>query len=85
MTNESLADRAVMALADVKAMGANMDNNHPMRHNVRELKQSAEAILSHAIGQAQRLTYIAERLVKDFDKERQQYEGCPKCGAENRP
>ncbi len=71
--SESIADRAVVAMADVKAMGATLDNNHPMRHSVRELKQVAEAILSDAICQAQRLTFAAERLVKDFDKERQ----CP--------
>lgn len=64
--SESLADRAVVALADVKAIGANMDSEHPMRHVVRELKHSAERILSDAIQQATNIAYTAGHIVKDY-------------------
>ncbi len=67
MQSQSLADCAVEALALVRAIGENMDNEHPMRHAVRDIKRSAEQILSDANRQATGLAYLAQRLVKDYD------------------
>lgn len=68
MSNESLADRAVDALAEVRAIGENMDNEHSMRHTVRSMKRVAEQILSDAMRQATEIAYQAKRLVKDHDE-----------------
>ena len=68
MSSESLADRAVAALAEVKAMGQGLDSDHPMRHAVRELKSVATQVLDDALNEAIRLAYLSERMVKDFDE-----------------
>lgn len=65
---QSLADCAVSALAEVRAIGETLDNEHPMRHTVRNMKRMAEQIMSDAMRQATELSYNAERLVKDYDE-----------------
>lgn len=67
-TPQSLADCAVSALAEVRAMGENLDNEHPMRHAVRNMKRMAEQIMTDSMRQATELAYNAERLVKDYDE-----------------
>lgn len=64
----SLADDAVAALAEVKRIGEDMDNEHPMRHAAWSMKRTAETILSDAMRQATDLAHQARQLVKDFDK-----------------
>lgn len=68
MSTPSLADCAVSALAEVRAMGDNMENDHPMRHAVRSMKRIAEQILSDAMRQAVDLAYQSKQLVKDHDE-----------------
>ena len=64
----SLADCAVSALAEVRAMGEKIGDDHPMRHAVRSMRRVAENILSEAMRQAVDLAYQSERLVKDYDE-----------------
>lgn len=67
MNGQSLPERAVYALSMVREIGETMDGTHPMRHNVRSMKQTAERILSDAFEQATGLAYQATQLVVDFD------------------
>jgi hypothetical protein len=64
-----LADYAVAALAEVRAMGETLDNDHPMRHAVRNMKRTAEQILESAMRQACDLAYQSKQVVKDYDAE----------------
>ena len=64
----SLADEAIIALAEVRAIGEKLGDEHPMRHAVRNIKRVAEDILTQSLRQVTDLSYQAERLVKDFDK-----------------
>lgn len=68
MSTPSLADSAVIALAEVRAIGEKLDNEHPMRHAVRSMKRTAEQILSDAMRQATDISYQAKQLVKDHDE-----------------
>lgn len=63
----SLSDDAITALSAVRQVGENLDDDHPMRHVVRNMKRSAETILGDAIRQATDLAYQAAQLVKDYD------------------
>lgn len=67
MSQESLADRAVATLAEVRAIGDSLTNDHPMRHSVRGMKMAAEQILADAMRQAADLAYRAKQLVKDHE------------------
>ena len=69
MQHLSLADRAVDAIAAVRAMGEGLGMEHPERHAVRDLKRAAEAILETALHQARGLAYTAEGLSTDMRKE----------------
>lgn len=69
MTQLSLADKAVDAIAAVRAMGEGLGMEHPERHAVRDLKRAAEAILETALHQARGLAYTAEGLSTDMRKE----------------
>ncbi|MEG1769180.1 MAG: hypothetical protein RR311_11990 [Comamonas sp.] len=69
MTHQSLADKAVDAIAAVRAMGEGLGMEHPERHAVRDLKRAAEAILETALHQARGLAYTAEGLSTDMRKE----------------
>ena len=69
MQHLSLADRAVDAIAAVRAMGEGLGMDHPERHAVRDLKRAAEAILETALHQARGLAYTAEGLSTDMRKE----------------
>ena len=62
MSQQSLADLAVQALAAVKAMDAQMTNDRPERHQVRTLRRLAEAHLETAFRQAIELAYVAKDL-----------------------
>ena len=68
MQTQSLADCAVSAISDVLAIGENMDDEHPMRHAVRNMKRTAEQIIADAMRQATELAYQAKKLVKDHDE-----------------
>lgn len=68
MTHQSLADKAVDAIAAVRAMGEGLGMDHPERHAVRDLKRAAEAILETALHQARGLAYTAEGLSTDMRK-----------------
>jgi hypothetical protein len=59
----------VDALARVRAIDEDMDNDHPMRHNVRSMKRAAEQILADAMRQAADIAYQAKQLIKDYDAE----------------
>jgi hypothetical protein len=69
--NMSLADQAVQALAMVKAMDANMTNDRPERHQVRNLKRLAEAAIAAGLRQAIDFAWMAQEvgaLVKDVEQ-----------------
>lgn len=66
-TNNSLADDVIAALSEVRRIGENMDNEHPMRNSVRDMKRTAESIIAEAMRNATDLAYQAQRLVKDYD------------------
>ena len=68
MTHPSLADQAVAALAAVRAMGQNLSDDAPERHNVRSLKRAAENIIGEAMRQAHDLAYTAEQMSKDVSE-----------------
>jgi hypothetical protein len=68
----SLADQAVETLAMVRAMTANMDNDRPERHQVRQLKRLAEAAIQEGLRRAQELAYLAQdlpNLVQEVEKQ----------------
>ena len=60
--NMSLADQAVQALAMVKAMDANIDNDMPHRHIVRGMKRVAEQKIAAALREAIDLAWMAQEL-----------------------
>jgi hypothetical protein len=60
--NMSLADRAVQALAMVKAMGENLDMEHPERHAIRRLQRVAQQVLEAGLNSAIELALQAEDL-----------------------
>ena len=68
MSEKSLADRAVDALAHVGRMTDRVTNDHPERHAIREMKQVAESILEEAFRQARRLAFAAEELQESMRK-----------------
>lgn len=67
-THTSLADDAVAALSEVRRIGENMDNEHPLRHSIRDMKRTAENIIAEAMQNATNLAHQAQRLVKDYDE-----------------
>lgn len=69
MDHPSLADKAVDAIAAVRAMGEGLGMEQPERHAVRDLKRAAEAILETALHQARGLAYTAEGLSTDMRKQ----------------
>jgi hypothetical protein len=68
--SESLADQAVTTLAAVAAMDNKVTNDHPERHAIRNLKRTAQDILSSALRQARDLAYQAEQLHEDMARVR---------------
>ena len=60
--NMSLADKAVEVLAMVKAMDANMTNDRPERHQVRNLKRLAEAAIDEGLRRAAEFAWMANDL-----------------------
>lgn len=69
MQHLSLAEKAVDAIAAVRAMGEGLAMEHPERHAVRDLKRAAEAILETALHQARGLAYTAESLSTEMREE----------------
>jgi len=76
MNGQSLAEKMVYALAKVSAIGEDLTNQHPLRHNVQNMKQTAERILMDAAEQATglayqatKLAYQADQLISDFEKQ----------------
>lgn len=68
--NMSLADQAVQALAMVKAMDAEMTNDHPQRHQVRNMKRLAETAIAAGLRQAIDLAWQAKDLGSLVDEVR---------------
>lgn len=70
MSNQqpSLADSAVQTLADIRAIGAGMSSEHPMRHSARTLQHTAERILSDAFYQASNIAQQAKQILSDHDE-----------------
>jgi hypothetical protein len=68
MSNQSLADLAVQALAAVSAIDAKVSNEHPERHHIRAMKQTASSILSAAFTQAISIALYTESLQQDMRK-----------------
>jgi len=68
MSTQSLADQAVFALARVSEIGEDVPNDHPMRHAIRRMKQTAQKIMSDAALQATEIAYQAKDIKNDFDK-----------------
>lgn len=71
MTNMSLADQAVEVLAMVRTMDADMTNDRPERHQVRNLKRMAEAEIAEGLRRAAELAWMAKdlpSLVAEVDK-----------------
>ena len=69
--NMSLADKAVEVLAMVKAMDADMTNDRPERHQVRNLKRLAEAAIDEGLRRAAEFAWMAKDLpglVAEVDK-----------------
>lgn len=69
--NMSLADKAVEVLAMVKAMDADMTNDRPERHQVRNLKRLAEAAIDEGLRRAAEFAWMAKdlpSLVAEVDK-----------------
>lgn len=62
----SLADQAVETLAAVAAIGEGLTNDDPWRHAIRNLKRSAQDIITNALRQALDLAYQAEQLRCDM-------------------
>lgn len=67
MSQPSLADNAVDAIARVRSMGENLSDDHPMRHIVRAMKATAERMLESAMREATMLSHTATKLVEDHD------------------
>ena len=70
--NMSLADKAVEVLAIVKAMDADMTNDRPERHQVRNLKRLAEAAIDEGLRRAAEFAWMAKdlpSLVAEVDKQ----------------
>jgi hypothetical protein len=73
MSSESLADKAVQALALLQAMDADITLKHPERHAVRSLKRIAAQALDAALRQVVDLAYQAKdlsTLVREIEAER---------------
>lgn len=64
----SLSDDVIDALSKVRQIGENLDDEHPMRHAVRNMKRSAETTITDAMRQATDISYQAAQLVKDYDE-----------------
>lgn len=71
--SSSLSENVVIALAEVRSIGEELDNDHPMRHCVRTMKQMAEQIMSDAARKASEISYLAKQAVKDHDKSLGEY------------
>ena len=68
--SDSLADRAVHALALVAAMGENLSLEDPERHIVRNMKRTAEQAMSNAFQLACDLAYQAKNVTDTFSKQK---------------
>ena len=68
MSQPSLADNVIITLAQVRAIGEQLDTDHPMRHIVRRMKMFSEQIISDALRQASNLAYEADQVINDYDK-----------------
>lgn len=71
--NMSLADQAVQTLAAVKAIDADVTNDHPERHQVRTLRRLAESAIAVGLRHAMELAWMAKDLrnmVKNLEDDR---------------
>ena len=64
--SDQLATRAVDVLATIRAIAPS--GEHPMRHTARALKQEAENVLSEAFTRAQNLVFLADQVIRDYDR-----------------
>ncbi len=60
MSAPSLADRAVVVLAELRALADSIDNTSPARHVVRSLQREAEALLDDALRRASGIVWAAK-------------------------
>lgn len=63
----NLSSQCISAMAAVTAIKAS-DNEHPMRHAVRNIKQQAEDVLANAFRTAEWLAATAQMVVDDYDR-----------------
>ena len=66
--SNSLADDCVIALSEPSRMSDLINNEHPMRHTVRSMRETARQITSDASRQATNIAYQAQQLIRDYDK-----------------
>lgn len=59
---QSLADKAVEVLAMVRTMDADITNDRPERHQVRNLKRLAEAAIDEGLRRAAEFVWMAKDL-----------------------
>ena len=70
--NMSIAEQFVDVLAMVRAMDADITNDHPERHQVRKMKRMAEAAIAEGLRRAAELVWLAKdlpSLVAEVDKQ----------------
>jgi hypothetical protein len=67
MNSQSTADRFIAVMAQLRAIDP--DNDEPMRHAMRALRNEAEAVIDSAIRHASQLAYWAEQVARDHRKE----------------
>lgn len=68
MSQQSLADLAVETLARVQAMSDGIGLEHPERHAIREMKQTAEQVLADAFRVAQRIVWASRTMREVVDE-----------------
>lgn len=64
----SIADRFIYVMSKVSAIDAGIDNNHPHRYPIREMRTTAYTILANAITEAERISDFA-KVLKDEMKQ----------------
>jgi len=63
----SLADDVITALQESRNIGADVDDEHPMRHVLRSMKRYAEDSIQEAAVRASSIAHLSKQLVKDYE------------------
>lgn len=66
MREPSLADMFVEVMAEIAAIEAGIDNDHPHRHAFRRLRQTADVQLAEAMRNAVSIAEVARMLRRDL-------------------